>query len=272
MGKEFEIMKSHWLGRELTMEAVVGAFMCVVFLGLGYFTIILTRENWFAPKYTMQVRFTDVMGLKVGDDVIVRGMPAGKVKRLTLETDVPRVRVDLTLDQAIPVRQGYKVTVEATSMLGGRQLQINQGPETNPLMPGGIVLEGVEPYDLMADAAEAINAIKTSFVDGGLITNMQSAVVQLNAMITRVNQGRGMLGKLFSEDDTVYNDMAASVASLKSISGSIEKGEGVLGKLVKDDTLYLKVEKAVDEVRATVDDYRESSPIVTFTSIFFGAL
>jgi phospholipid/cholesterol/gamma-HCH transport system substrate-binding protein len=272
MGKEFEIMKAHWLSRDLTMEVVVGAFMFVVLLGLGYFTIILTRENWFTPKYTLQIRFTDVMGLKEGDDVIVRGMPVGKVKRLSLVTEpVSRVLVALTLDQPIPVRKGYKISVVSTSMLGGRELEIDQGPEGNPLEPSGIDLEGVPPYDLMADAAEAINALKKSLVDGGLITNMQSAVVQLNEMITRVNQGKGMLGKLLSEDDTLYKDLSASVASLKNISGSIEKGDGVLGKLVKDDTLYRKVDSAVDELRATIDDYRETAPIVTFTSVFFGA-
>jgi phospholipid/cholesterol/gamma-HCH transport system substrate-binding protein len=307
MGKEFEIMKSHWLGRELTMEVVVGAFMVVVFLGLGYFTIILTRENWFVPKYTMQVRFTDVMGLTVGDDVVVRGMPVGKVKRLSLENEpASRVLVTLTLDQSIPVRKGYKITVASTSMLGGRDLAIDQGPEASPLIPNGIVLDGVQPYDLMADAAQMVNSIKTSLIDGGVITNMQSAVAQLNEMISRVNQGKGVLGKLLSEDDTlynnlsasvtslknisggiergegsigklvkddtVYNDLSATAASLKNISGSIERGEGVLGKLVKDDTLYKKLESTVDEARATIDDYRETAPIVTFTSVFFGAL
>ena len=257
------------MAENLRWKSLSARLCSLLFLGLGYFTIILTRENWFAPEYTMQIRFTDVMGLKVGDDVVVRGMPVGKVKRLTL--DESRVLVALTLDQSIPVRKGYKVTVASTSMLGGRELQIDQGPEGNALMPNGIVLEGTQPYDLMADAAEMINSIKTSLIDGGVITNMQSAVAQLNEMITRVNQGKGMLGKLLSENDALYNNLSASVASLKSISGSIEKGEGVLGKLVKDETLYRKVESAIDEVRATVDDYRETAPIVTFTSVFFGA-
>ena len=29
--------------------------------------------------------------------------------------------------------------------------------------------------------------------------------------------------------------------------------------------------RIADEIRATVDDFRETSPVITFTSIFFGA-
>ena len=61
------------------------------------------------------------------------------------------------------------------------------------------------------------------------------------------------------------------MASLRAIAERIEKGEGVLGKLVAEDGLYTQLEQLVGEVRATVDDYRETSPVVTFTSLFFGA-
>jgi phospholipid/cholesterol/gamma-HCH transport system substrate-binding protein len=274
MGKEHE-MKSDWLGRELTMEVIVGMFMLTVFIGLGYFTIILTRESWFAPQHPLEVRFKNVMGLKKEDSVVVNGMPVGKVKSLTLETErdkTSQVLVNVTLDQDIPIRKGYKITVVSTSILGGRQLQIDEGPQGNPPVPRGIPLEGEMPYDVMADAAETINAVKASLIQGGVITNLQSAVANLNEMIVRVNQGKGVLGKLLSEDDKLYNDLSASVASLKNISGSIDRGEGLLGKLIKDDKLYNKVESAIDEVRATVDDYRETAPVVTFTSLFFGSL
>jgi len=41
--------------------------------------------------------------------------------------------------------------------------------------------------------------------------------------------------------------------------------------LIEDDGLYEDAEKLVGEVRAAVDDIRETSPVVTFTSILFGA-
>ena len=36
-------MRKDFIAREMTMEIAVGVFMVMVFLGLGYFTIILSR-------------------------------------------------------------------------------------------------------------------------------------------------------------------------------------------------------------------------------------
>jgi len=77
---------------------------------------------------------------------------------------------------------------------------------------------------------------------------------------------------LLSKDDQVYRDLAATMKSLRSASEKIDTGEGVIGRLVSDEALGTKVEQLIDELRATVDDIREASPVATFTSIFFGAL
>jgi len=42
-------------------------------------------------------------------------------------------------------------------------------------------------------------------------------------------------------------------------------------KMVKDEKLYNDIQSIVKEARATIDDFRETAPITTFSSIFFGA-
>jgi len=335
-------MKQNGFSDDLKMEVVVGAFMVMILLGLGYFTIILSREAWFGPKYAMKVAFSNVMGLRDGDNVVVRGMPVGKVKSLTL-TD-KGVEVLATLEQELHVRQGYRITIVSTSVLGGRYLQVDEGPEGNTILPkdDNTCYSGDRPIDLMEEAAEVISEIKKGLVTGGVISNVQNIAAQLSEVSTRLNSGKGTLGRLLSSDDTLYNDLSntvaslknvaqridkgegtmgkllssddtlykdlsgavaslknvaqridkgegtmgkllssddklyqdlsSAVASLKNITAQVEKGEGTVGKLIKDDTLYEEVRKTVGEVRSTIDDYRETAPIVTFTSIFFGAL
>ena len=51
----------------------------------------------------------------------------------------------------------------------------------------------------------------------------------------------------------------------------MEKGEGFIGRLMQDDKMYEDVQGMINEARATIDDFRETTPILTFTSIFFGA-
>jgi phospholipid/cholesterol/gamma-HCH transport system substrate-binding protein len=336
-------MKKDWRERELTMEVIVGAFVVMVFLGLGYFTIILSKEAWFSQKTEMQVTFNNVMGLRDGDSVVVRGMPIGKVKELEL-TEVGEecvgVCVTLMLDKPVEIHEGYQIKIISTSILGGRQLQIDEGPATAPV----VFLDryrGKDPYDIMEDAADIVNAARTEIIRGEVFAKIRNVTDQVTAMVTRVNAGKGILGKILAEKDTLYTDLeasaatlrnmmarvekgegtvgkllsddsslydelaeavqslrvvaknieegkgtvgrllsedaqlyedlAAAVASLKRITERIEKGEGTVGRIVSDDTLYEEVEATVGEVRAAIDDFRETAPITTFSSIFFGA-
>lgn len=298
-------MKKDFIAREITREIVVGTFIVMIFLGLFYFTIILSREAWFSRKYPMEVEFAHVMGLREGDNVVVRGMPIGTIKSLELVQG--RVHVRLSLDKQLHMKKDYVITIVSTSILGGRYLEVVEGSAEHPDMPLGSRFVGREPYDLVSDAAELINSAKAEFIEGGIIENIKVTTEELRTVITRVREGKGTVGRILSEDDTIYNDLAAAIASLKDVSGRLERGEGTLGKLLSadgtvyadlsetvaslksitariengegalgrllaDDSVYEELEAILRETRAAVDDFRETSPVVTFTSIFFGAL
>jgi len=264
-------LKKDWFERELTVEIIVGAFMVMIFLGLGYFTIILSREAWFSKKQPMEVFFANVMGLREEDSVVVRGMPVGKVTRLELHPTKQGVNVSLSLDKTLHMKKDYRIQVVATSILGGRQLQISEGTEGYPDLPQGSFYRGQDPHDIMADAADIMSSLRHGVVEGKMIDNLRDASADIKQLTQRLSQGKGTLGKLMSEDDQLYRDLASAVGSLKNIADKVERGEGALGKLVQSDTFYQQLDSLVEEVRNAVDDFRETAPLVTFTSIFFGA-
>lgn len=239
------------MGRDVTMEMVVGAFMLTAMLGLGYFTIMLSSRTFFSKKHPMTVHFSQVMGLRDGDSVVIRGMPIGKVEKLALDPMALKgVDVVLSLDHPIQLRRDYRIMIEITSILGGRQLQIYEGSPQAEKIPEGEELKGEMPVDLMKDASEMVAAIRKALVEGGVIDNLKSSVAQFQEIITRVNQGKGTLGRLLSDDDTLYKDLSTTVASLRAISGRLEKGEGTLGKLLSsDDTMYKDLSTTVASLR-----------------------
>lgn len=264
-------MKKDWIARELTVEVVVGVFLVMIFLGLAYFTIILSGEKWSRDKFELEVVFDDVMGLGITDDVVVRGMPIGSVKNLSLGAD--GVHVFCNIDKKLRMKKDYRITIVSKSMLGGRYVQIHEGSADLPDLPAEVTLHGEQPYDLMSDAAELVGSIKDGFTKGGIMDNLKSTTEKIDALATRMSEGKGTLGKLMSEDDKLYNDLSDAVEALKKIAERIESGQGTLGKLMsEDDSLYKEVEQIVQEVRSAVDDFRETSPVITFSSVFFGAL
>lgn len=324
--------------RELTTELIVGGFMMMVLLGLAYFTIILSRESWFAKKIHKEVVFQDVMGLRDGDSVVCRGMPVGKILTLDLRED--GVHVIASLDRDLTLHEDYRISIETTSMLGGRHMRVEEGTSTKPKVEPPYT--GATPYDLVADAAAVVNGLKKGLIEDGAIDNirqvsvdlreisgrlaagegtlgkllskdsalyddLRSTVASVKTVVDRVEKGEGTLGKLLSSDDTVYRDLAAAVAALKStaerfdnpdstlgklmsddaqiyrdiadtatslknVMQRIDRGEGLLGRLTVQGGLDKQVDAVVSEVRQTLDDMRETTPITTFTSIFFGVL
>lgn len=299
-------MKKDWIARELTIEVVVGAFIIMIFLGLAYFTIMLSKETWFGDKNRMEIVFSDVMGLRDGDNVVVKGMTVGKVKELVLQPDGVHVKVVFNSGVEPVMKEDYRVTIIATSILGGRYLLIDEGSDAAGIVAdNGGVYRGQQPYDLIADAAELVNAVRHGLIEGGVVDNFKEASASLREIAVRLREGKGTLGRLLSEDDKMYEDLSAAVASLKVLTARVEKGEGTMGKLlssddqlykdlsstvvsirniaagidkgegsigllVKDEALYREVKGAVEDLRAAIDDMRETTPVSTFTSIFFG--
>ncbi|MDA3873830.1 MAG: hypothetical protein PF795_07705, partial [Kiritimatiellae bacterium] len=107
--------------------------------------------------------------------------------------------------------------------------------------------------------------------DEQLYDDLSESMASIKQITTSLAEGKGMLGKLLSEDEAIYEDMADTMASLKKFAGNLAEQEGTLARLINDEALYIKVVSLVDEARATIDDFRETSPITTFSSIFFGA-
>ena len=285
------------------MEVTVGAFMFMILLALGFFTIVLSTENIFTHSYRRDVIFSDVKGLREGDNVFVRGVSVGKIRRLQIKPD--GVHVSVSLQQPPKLHADYKIEVLPSSVLGGRYLNIAQGSESQPFIPENEIVRGLPPVDLIDEATRTIQDIKKAMEEGAVLENLKVTMQQIREITTKLNhgegtlgklleedavysdlrkitanlsdistrlaQGKGTIGKLLSENDHLYDDLAAAAASLKDVAGTISRGEGTLGKLTKNDELYQETRLLLHEIRATVDDFRETTPVTTFASIFFGA-
>lgn len=337
-------MKKGLLEREMTLEVIVGTFVFLVLLVVAYFTIILSRERLFQKTYPFEAVFENVMGLRKGDNVVVRGMTIGKIKDTMLKSD--GVHVLCSLDNPISLRKDGHVLIRETSVLGGRMLEIDEGTRGAEPYPEGVQIRGKEPIDLLGEASAVVRDIRVSLTKGEVLANLESTMRDVREIADKVNRGEGTLGKLLNDDaayqdiraitadgkaamaqikqladkvaqgegtvgklltdETVYqnisalvtnlqvfseklnatdsvvgkllskdatlmNDLESAASSLKTVAARLESGEGTLGKIMKDDDLYREVKSAITDVRAAVDDFRETAPILSFSSLLFGA-
>ncbi len=231
---------------DLFSELVVGVFMVAVIALLAYFTIIISGVDLIRGRERVRatVEFRDVGGLKERDNVVYRGMKVGSVERISLAPE--SITVTMLVDRDVMLRESYRVSVAALSLLGGNYLLLEEG-SGSPLPLETTVFKGVPPADWMRDLGEIARNLNDLTSQGNLrniVTNFESMSEKLNAVATRVERGEGTLGKLLSTNDQVYVDVAATVASAKTIAGRLERGEGTVGKLLSsDDTVYQDLKK-----------------------------
>jgi len=326
------------------MELIVGTVALMILLALAYFTIVVGRQAFWSKTFPLDVCFENVMGLRDGDNVVIRGMDVGKVRSLLLVSN--EVLVVSDLERAMQFHRDYRIRVVFTSVLGGRQLEIDEGSPSSPLLPPGARLYGERPVDLIDTATEMVRDVRRMVNEGGVASNLAATVANLKVvsdrlqrgegtigrlladdglyvqlqgtmkdanevlahlrtvtakvsqgegtvgrllmddriykdiekttanlreLTDRVNAGEGTVGKLLSKDDSMYRNLAATAGSLSNITARIEHGDGLLGKLINDKAMATEVQQAIHELRAAIDDFRETSPVVSLSSFLFGA-
>ena len=257
--------------REVTIEILVGLFMFVVLIALGIFTIVLSQENLLKKTYAYEFVFSEIGGLREGDNVYLRGMNIGRVKQTDLQES--HVRVYVTLDVPINLRHGYKIDVVDSSMLGGKNLKIFEGPEDAQEIGENMTVLGSKPVEMIEEMGRAlsgfqdtINAVNAGegtlgklLKDETVYNNIAQISKDFSKIMSRLEGGEGSLGMLLAADDgQLYDDGKALMANLRMISQNLADGKGTLGQLMSgEDTAFQDLEATLASVRSISESISE---------------
>jgi phospholipid/cholesterol/gamma-HCH transport system substrate-binding protein len=92
----------------------------------------------------------------------------------------------------------------------------------------------------------------------------------LESLTQKLDNGEGTLGALFSRAD-LYDNLLQASDDVAMITSQVREGKGSLGQLVMADDVYQQLRTALQIVQRSLEEFRESAPVTTFTSVFFGA-
>lgn len=247
---------------ETFAQLVVGTFMIAVVALLGYFTIVVSGVDVLAgrSKTHMTIMFDQVGGLKEHDNVMYRGTKVGTVVRVDVTPSNLLVRADV--DANVILRRSCRIAVCNLSVLGGNYLMLEEGAgETMDLAKD--VFRGETPTDWMQDV-KRIASTMNDLVNRPEMQEIVSNVTAVSArarqiadkadgILTRINNGEGLVGKLMSADNKLYRDLEESVANMSEITDRVRRGEGLVGHILsKDDRLYSDLESTVSNVNEVV--------------------
>lgn len=225
----------------------VGIFIIV---GIILFVLLYT---WFSGRlglrntYDLVVMFDDVLGLRIGDPVMIYGMEKGKVKDLKIDQN--KIRSVLAIDRDILIPEDSKISIKSISMLGAdRYVKIVPGSSDKTASTyygtgGGLDLEafGVQLDSLML-----------------VIKNFKLGDFDLNKIATKLtrdmNKNLEALTEAVKGPAEKIEHLSVRLDSLAALLG----GDGTVGKLMKSDELYEEVRQTNQALKSLVEDIKEN--------------
>ncbi|MBI5539455.1 MAG: MCE family protein [Bacteroidia bacterium] len=175
--------------------------------------IIGKQKNLFNPVFNLNATFYNVSGLQVGNNVRFSGVNVGTVDNIIIIND-STVKVDMLIKKEVKqfIKSDCEVVIGSEGIIGDKLLIITQGSFNAPLAITGQQLESIEPVET--------DAILTSL----LVTASNAEIIsqQLSEIMSKINSGKGTLGRLI-QDSTIAENINMTIVNLKKSSKGLDE-------------------------------------------------
>lgn len=119
-----------------TRHILVGAAVVVLMPLLAYVFFSGDARTESASGYELKGRFNQVDGVTIGTNVVLAGVPVGKVTRLDFDAEALQAILTFTIRDDIRIPDDSAAVIASDGMLGGKFVKLNIGGSEEMLAPG----------------------------------------------------------------------------------------------------------------------------------------
>ena len=125
--------------KKANLEIVVGIFMLVGILCLGYLSVKLGKMELLGNDvYRLNADFATVSGLKEGATIELAGVIVGRVSRIMLDPKDPnQARVVLKITKGVQLSDDVIASVRTRGIIGDKYIKLQPGGSEKYLADGG---------------------------------------------------------------------------------------------------------------------------------------
>ncbi len=132
---------------KVRLELIVGAFVLVGIICLGYLSIKLGKlEVIGGDRYEVDAQFDSASGLKPGATVEIAGVEVGRVKSIVLNQD--RAIVRLVVQNGTKLYSDTIASIKTRGIIGEKFLALSPGGGGDPLKAGDMIRDTESGLDL----------------------------------------------------------------------------------------------------------------------------
>jgi phospholipid/cholesterol/gamma-HCH transport system substrate-binding protein len=133
--------------KRFNLEIIVGLFVIVGLLALGYLSVKLGQVSiGQGNTYIVTARFPTISGLRRGAAVEVAGVSVGRVEQIALQDY--EALVTLRLSQEVKVQEDAIVSIRTRGLIGDQYVRITPGGSDRLIAPGGRIRDVEAPLDI----------------------------------------------------------------------------------------------------------------------------
>ena len=222
------------------------------FVAIGVLLFILgiyyigSQINIFSKKIQISGIFTDISGLKVGNNARFSGINVGTVSKVQIIND-SLVRVDLSIQENVRqfIRKDSKMEIGSEGLMGNKIVNIYTGSINIDIVEEGDILETIEVVQI----DKILRQLNTSSINTAIITKNVAEITN------KINRGEGAFGKIFADESFATNlskiaeKTAILTENFADITEKISKEQGTIGMLLSDTVLANKIYEAGENLQ-----------------------
>jgi phospholipid/cholesterol/gamma-HCH transport system substrate-binding protein len=128
-------------------------------LSVGAFVLIgLAAVVWFAVQagmgvgvggstYEVKARFSNIGGLKQGSQVLIAGVPVGRVEKIDIDPQYAAI-VLLNISQRVHLPSDTIASIKTSGLIGDKYISLAPGADGKDVPPGGMITDTESAVDL----------------------------------------------------------------------------------------------------------------------------
>ena len=275
--------------KETTRNFVIGI---VAILGVAGFAFLLllfgNLTTSLRQKYDVTVNANQAMGVRLGSQVTLVGVPIGEVKAVTVVIDSENpVQIILNIEGSIDIPAGVEATVSASLIGGTARLDFTipvgytTGGATLPHDGNAIVtakFEGLEErlsrtlseklagLDLAMRRIDELGKDAQKWLgDEQMLADAKSAVAKANdlidatastvmALTKTANSLQGNANALLASVQPVFDQLSKTLAQVELLTKQAQDGKGTVGQLMSNPDLYNSLNDSAQRLKSTLGE------------------
>jgi phospholipid/cholesterol/gamma-HCH transport system substrate-binding protein len=133
--------------KQSNIELSVGAFVLLGIVAIVWFAIQAGAGVAIGSSYQVNARFTNVGGLRPGNQVFIAGVPVGRVEKIDLNSQYAAI-VHMNVREDVRLPSDTIASVKTSGLIGDKFIALAPGADSRNLAPGGMITDTESAMDL----------------------------------------------------------------------------------------------------------------------------